>query len=391
MNLDFGIGNKIVDFCSMAGIYIHIPFCKQACHYCNFYFTTSLTQKQNLVEAIIREIELSKDYLSGETIETIYFGGGTPSLLGGDEIKVILETIYNVHPKIDLKELTLEANPDDLTPEKIRELASLKNLGLDRLSIGIQSFHDADLIYMNRAHNSGEALEAIKRAQGVGFSNLTIDLIYGTPTMSDDAWLSNIHQAFDLGISHISSYALTVEAKTNLDRNIKKGKSQPVDEVQSSRQFDILMREMATHGYDQYEISNFALPGKHAIHNTNYWRGQKYLGLGPSAHSFDGQSRRWNVANNQNYIKSIAEGIIPFEVEHLTPAQQTNESLMTSLRTMWGSDMSKLQTENHKSQVLEALKEIDPSFYTIHADVLKLTQQGKHFADRIASDLFIDE
>jgi oxygen-independent coproporphyrinogen-3 oxidase len=244
---------------------------------------------------------------------------------------------------------------------------------------------------MNRAHNSGEALEAIKRAQGVGFSNLTIDLIYGTPTMSDDAWLSNIHQAFDLGISHISSYALTVEAKTNLDRNIKKGKSQPVDEVQSSRQFDILMREMATHGYDQYEISNFALPGKHAIHNTNYWRGQKYLGLGPSAHSFDGQSRRWNVANNQNYIKSIAEGIIPFEVEHLTPAQQTNEYLMTSLRTMWGSDMSKLQTENHKSQVLEALKEIDPSFYTIHADVLKLTQQGKHFADRIASDLFIDE
>lgn len=375
----------------MAGIYIHIPFCKQACHYCNFYFTTSLAQKKNLVESIVSEIELSKDYLDGETIETIYFGGGTPSLLNGDELKAVLDTIYNVHPKIDLKELTLEANPDDLTPEKISELSSLQGMGLNRLSIGIQSFYNADLIYMNRAHSSGEALNAIKRAQEAGFSDLTIDLIYGTPTMSDEKWRSNIHQAIDLGIAHISSYALTVEAKTNLDRNIKKGKSQPVDEAQSSRQFDILMQEMATAGYDQYEISNFALPGKHAIHNTNYWRGQKYLGLGPSAHSFDGQSRRWNVANNQVYIKSIQEGTIPFEVELLTPAQQSNEYIMTSLRTMWGTDMTKLQTEEHKSQILESLKEIDPSLYVMQADVLKLTQQGKHFADRIASDLFIDE
>ncbi|MCW3124588.1 MAG: hemW [Bacteroidetes bacterium] len=375
----------------MAGIYIHIPFCKQACHYCNFYFSTSLAQKENLVGAIIKEIELSKDYLTGETIETIYFGGGTPSLLEVSELKAILDTIYMVHPKVDLKELTLEANPDDLTAAKIADLASLKTMGLNRLSIGVQSFFDADLIYMNRAHNSGEAQEAIKRAQDAGFSDLTIDLIYGTPTMSDENWLANIHQAFALGIPHISSYALTVEAKTNLDRNIKKGKSQPVDEAQSSRQFDILMREMAAHGYDQYEISNFSLPGKHAIHNTNYWRGQKYLGLGPSAHSFDGASRRWNVANNQIYIKSINEGQVPFEVEHLTPAQQANEYIMTSLRTMWGTDLDQFQILNFKFQIIEALEQMDPALYSRNGNIIKLTQQGKHFADHIASDLFIDE
>jgi oxygen-independent coproporphyrinogen-3 oxidase len=375
----------------MAGIYIHIPFCRQACHYCNFYFTTSLAQKKNLIEAIVKEITLSKEYLAGETIETIYFGGGTPSLLEADEWKSILEAIYDTHPKISLKEMTLEANPDDLTKEKIAELIALKDFGLDRLSIGVQSFYDSDLIYMNRAHNAGEALDAIKRVQDAGFDNLTIDLIYGTPTMADEQWQQNIERAFDLGIPHISSYALTVEPKTYLDRNIKNGKSIPVDEAQSSRQFDILMQKMAAHGYDQYEISNFSLPGRNAIHNTNYWRGQKYLGLGPSAHSFDGASRRWNVANNQSYIKGIGEGNIPFEIEHLTRAQQTNEYIMTSLRTMWGCDLRKLQVTNHKSPVLASLRNIDADFYTIDDDMLKLTTRGKHFADRIASELFIDE
>ena len=375
----------------MAGIYIHIPFCRQACHYCNFYFTTSIAQKKNLVDAIIREITLSKAYLSEDTIETIYFGGGTPSLLDADEIRTIMDTIYNVHPKVNLMELTLEANPDDLTKEKIADLALLKAIGLDRLSIGVQSFFDADLIYMNRAHNSGEAKDAIRRAQDAGFSNLTIDLIYGTPTMSDENWISNIDQAFALSIPHISSYALTVEPKTHLDRDIRKGIVLPVDETQSSRQFDILMEQMVAHGYDQYEISNYALPGRHAIHNTNYWRGQKYLGLGPSAHSFDGNSRRWNVANNQQYIKSIIEGTIPYEVEHLTGAQQTNEYIMTSLRTMWGCDLSKLQMADHKSQVIGSLKSIDPTFYILEGDLLKLTQRGRHFADRLASELFVED
>jgi oxygen-independent coproporphyrinogen-3 oxidase len=375
----------------MAGIYIHIPFCKQACHYCNFYFSVSITVKADLVKAIIKEVELSKNYLAGETIETIYFGGGTPSLLDCDEIKAILDAIYQCHPNIDLKELTLEANPDDLTVAKVNELSSLRSYGLNRLSIGVQSFFDADLIYMNRAHSAEEALSTITRVQDAGFDNVTIDLIYGTPTMNDEHWQKNIESAFALDIPHISSYALTVEPKTHLDKYIKSGKAHPVNEMQSVQQFDILMGEMNKHHYDQYEISNFARPGHHAIHNTNYWRGKKYLGLGPSAHSYAGQSRKWNVANNNKYIKSINDGIIPAEVENLNPAQAVNEYIMTSLRTMWGCEINKLEVASHTSQVLEALKKIDVSFYVLDGNVLKLTQAGKHYADRIASDLFIED
>ena len=374
---------------SMAGIYIHIPFCKQACHYCNFYFSVSTSLKSDLVKAIAKEIELSKDYLAGEEIETIYLGGGTPSLLSADEIKSILDSISHYHPKMDLKELTLEANPDDLTPEKINELAALRSYGLNRLSIGVQSFHQADLIYMNRVHSAQEALSAIRRVQDVGFENVTIDLIYGTPTMSDEQWMDNILTAFDLGIPHISSYALTVESKTYLDRYIKTGRAIPVNEAQTVRQFDILMAQMSSHNYDQYEISNFARPGHYAIHNTNYWLGKKYLGLGPSAHSYDGQSRRWNVANNNNYIKSINTAVIPAEVERLTPSQQANEYIMTSLRTIWGMDIrdSRLQM----ADIMTELKNIDASFYILKDNILTLTQAGKHYADRIAADLFIED
>lgn len=375
----------------MAGIYIHIPFCGQACHYCNFYFSVSTTMKADLVKAIIKEIELSKDYLQGEIIETIYFGGGTPSLLSGDETKSILDAIYQFHPNINLQELTLEANPDDLSPEKIKELASLRAYGLDRLSIGVQSFHEADLIYMNRAHSAEEASAAIRRAQDAGFDNLTIDLIYGTPTMSDEVWSANIQKAFDLNVSHISSYALTIEPKTYLDKYIKAGKSKPVDEAQTVRQFDMLMQAMSENGFEQYEISNFAKPDHYAIHNTNYWRGKKYLGLGPSAHSYDGESRSWNVANNQNYIKSIQDSIIPTEIEHLSPAMQANEYIMTSLRTMWGMDLNQFKIENLKFKILGSLITIDPSFYILEDDVLKLTQKGRHYADRIAAELFIEE
>ncbi len=375
----------------MAGIYIHIPFCKQACHYCNFYFSVSPSLKSDLTKAIVKEIELSKDYLDGEVIETIYFGGGTPSLLTDDEIKSILDAIYHFHPKINLQELTLEANPDDLTQEKINELLSLRPYGLNRLSIGVQSFHEADLIYMNRAHSAEEASSAIKRAQDSGFDNLTIDLIYGTPGMNDDQWIENIQSAIGLDIPHISSYALTVEPKTYLDKHIKSGKARPVDEAQTVRQFDILMNRMAEQKYDQYEISNFAKPGHYAIHNTNYWLGKKYLGLGPSAHSYDSHSRRWNVANNLNYIKGINDSVIPAEIEILNPTQQANELIMTSLRTIWGLNLDRLKSESHKSQILESLKNIDPLFYIFDNSVLKLTQKGKHYADRIASDLFIEE
>ena len=375
----------------MAGIYIHIPFCKQACHYCNFYFSVSPSLKSDLTKAIVKEIELSKDYLDSEVIETIYFGGGTPSLLTDDEIKSILDAIYHFHPKINLQELTLEANPDDLTQEKIDELLSLRPYGLNRLSVGVQSFHEADLIYMNRAHSAEEASSAIKRVQDAGFGNLTIDLIYGTPGMNDDQWIENIQSAIGLDIPHISSYALTVEPKTYLDKYIKSGKARPLDEAQTVRQFDILMNRMAEQKYDQYEISNFAKPGHYAIHNTNYWLGKKYLGLGPSAHSYDGHSRRWNVANNLNYIKSINDSVIPAEIEILNPSQQANELIMTSLRTIWGLNLDKLPSESHRSQLLESLKSIDPLFYILDHSMLKLTQKGKHYADRIASELFIEE
>lgn len=391
MDLDFGIGNKILDFWSMAGIYIHIPFCRQACHYCNFYFTTSPARRDELVASIIREVELTSGYLDGETIETIYFGGGTPTMLAPGQLRQILEAIYKAYPDARLRELTIEANPDDLTADKIAELSELRTLGLDRLSIGVQSFHEADLIYMNRAHNAQEALSAIERVQAAGFQNLTIDLIYGTPGMSDEAWRDNIRKAIALGIPHISSYALTVEPKTYLDKNIRTGRAVPVDEVQSSRQFDILMEEMAAHGYDQYEISNFALPGHHAIHNTNYWRGKKYLGLGPSAHSYDGTSRRWNVANNNTYIKSISEGKLPYEVEYLTTTQRANEYIMTSLRTMWGCDLSRPEVSAFREEIVGALQDIEASFFIMEGNIMRLTQAGRHYADRIASDLFVDE
>ncbi|MBS1683889.1 MAG: radical SAM family heme chaperone HemW [Bacteroidetes bacterium] len=376
----------------MAGIYIHIPFCRQACHYCNFYFTTSPARREQLVGAIIHEAELTRDYLCGEVIETIYLGGGTPTMLEKGQIQQILEGIYKWYPDVNLKELTIEANPDDLTDEKVAELTSLRALGLNRLSIGVQSFHEVDLIYMNRAHNATEALDAIERVQAAGFSNLTIDLIYGTPSMSDEAWRLNIRKAFELGIPHISSYALTVEPKTYLDKNIRTGRVLPVDDAQSSRQFDILMEEMAAHGYDQYEISNFALPGHRAVHNTNYWRGTKYLGLGPSAHSYDGSSRRWNVANNDAYIRTIiSDGEVPYETEILTPAQRANEYIMTSLRTMWGCDLTNEQIINYNDQIRQSLANMDHGHYILQDKVIKLTQAGKHYADRIASELFVDE
>lgn len=374
----------------MAGIYIHIPFCKQACHYCNFYFSVSTSAKANLIKAIILEVELSKNYLEGERIETIYFGGGTPSLLDADEMKLILDAIHQTHPNFKLTEVTLEANPDDLTPQKVKGLASLKVFGLNRLSIGIQSFQENDLIYMNRAHTAQEGTAAIKRAQDNGFDNLTIDLIYGTPTLTDELWLANIQQAHSLGIQHISSYALTVEPKTYLDKKIKARKTIPVNEEQTSRQFDLLITEMNKQGFDQYEISNFATPGHYAIHNTNYWKGKKYLGLGPSAHSYNGKSRSWSVANNMNYIKSINNNIIPAEIEHLTAIEQANEYIMTSLRTIWGLNVLLLKNPDFQQQVWEAIKDIDPSYYTKENNIIKLTQKGKHFADRIASNLFID-
>ena len=373
-----------------AGVYIHIPFCRQACHYCNFYFTTSPGNKDKFISALLSEIELSKSYLEGAQIETIYFGGGTPSLLSSSELVSILRQLERHYDLSGLKEFTLEANPDDLSAEKVTELRELQNLGLNRFSIGVQSFFDEDLKYMNRVHNSEEALSSIKRVQDAGFENITIDLIYGTPTMNDDHWLQNLNTVFALGVPHISSYALTVEPKTNLDRKIRKGESKPVNEEQAAMQFNILMAEMKNAGYEQYEISNFAKPGKYAIHNSNYWSGKKYLGLGPSAHSYNKVARKWNVANNVSYIQSIEQGIIPAEEEILTKAQQINERIMTALRTMWGLNLSEF--EPHVADwIMEDLSVIDRAYYTIIGNTLILTNKGRLFADAIAASLFVTE
>lgn len=376
----------------MAGIYIHIPFCKQACTYCNFHFSTTLNLKDDVLKAIMHELEIQKNYLQFAPIETIYFGGGTPSILSADEISRIFEHIYKLYPIDQLKECTLEANPDDLNPNYLK---ALRSTPINRFSIGTQSFRDADLQYMNRAHNAQEADYAIKAAQDAGFPNITIDLIYGTPGLTDTDWKYNLAQVAALQIPHFSSYALTVEEGTALASNIKKKKTAPVDAEQSAGQFEILMKQAEVMGYDHYEISNLAKPGHHAIHNTNYWRGLPYLGIGPSAHSFDGKSRRWNIANNALYTKSILlNNELTYEEEKLTPTEHLNEYIMTSLRTMWGCDLQKIRNEwgeDYAKQVVESSYEFrERRWLTEEDNKLILTPAGKLFADRIAGELFVD-
>ncbi|MBK9256855.1 MAG: radical SAM family heme chaperone HemW [Saprospiraceae bacterium] len=374
----------------MAGIYIHIPFCKQACVYCNFHFSTSLRMKDALINAICHEIELRHNYLNSNFIETIYFGGGTPSLLTGEEINKILENLSKFYTWNKDCEITLEANPDDIDIKKIKEF---KSIGVNRLSIGIQSFHQADLEFMNRAHNSLQADSCIKICQDVGISNLSIDLIYGSPTTTDEMWTQNIIKVTEAGIPHISSYCLTVEEKTVLQHRIMKNKMQPLDEEQANRQFSILMNCLNNAGYEHYEISNFSLPGFNAIHNTNYWKSKHYLGLGPSAHSFDGISRSWNIAHNKKYFDTIITDALPLQTEILTLENKYNEFIMTRLRTMWGVNTNEItelfgqETTIHflnqiKKYITERLINQNQSVYT-------LTENGKYFADKIAMELFL--
>lgn len=375
----------------MAGIYLHIPFCKQACYYCNFHFSTTLRQKGAMVESILKELELRQDYLGGEAIQSIYFGGGTPSLLDIGELEQLFDKIHRLYRVEPDAEITLEANPDDLTPEKLRDLKNYSPV--NRLSIGIQSFADEDLRWMNRAHTSSHARACLDDALSMGFQDLTIDLIYGSPTTPDEVWAENLRLAFEYGIPHLSCYCLTVEEGTALGTFVRRGQQPPVDEERAARQFEMLMEGTAAHGYEHYEISNFALPGRYARHNTNYWRSASYLGLGPSAHSFDGSSRQWNVANNAQYIKALSEGMIPFEREVLTFVQQYNEYVMTSLRTMWGADLEKIRAfgqeflahfERSSQQFLEAGTLIK------FEDTFRLSPAGKLLADRVAMELFFE-
>jgi len=374
----------------MAGIYLHIPFCKQACAYCNFHFSTLRKGKDALLAALQRELALRRDYLGGRPVGTVYFGGGTPSLLSAGEISGIMEVIYRHYPVDTLKECTLEANPDDLTGAYLK---SLRDTPVSRLSIGVQSFREQDLRYMNRAHTAQQAEYAVKAAQDAGFGNLTIDLIYGTPGLADADWRYNLAQVAALDIPHFSAYALTVEEGTRLHHRIRHGKTAPVDAEQSAAQFGILTEFAAAAGFDHYEISNLARPGHYALHNTSYWQGIPYAGIGPSAHSFDGSTRQWNVANNALYTRHILqEDRILHETETLTPVQRLNEYIMTSLRTMWGCSLERIEKEwsgdhaAHTEQQSRMYRET--GWMKQEGRTLTLTDAGKLFADRIAGELF---
>ncbi len=373
----------------MAGIYIHIPFCKSKCHYCNFYSLASSRYVKDFIPALIKEIELQRNYLEGEIIETIYFGGGTPSLLDYDSLMQVFDKLQQTFTISAQPEITIEANPDDLDAAKLKEL---KQMPVNRLSIGIQSFFDDDLKYLNRIHTASQAEAAVKRSQDNGFNNISIDLIYGIPTLTDANWKQNLAQSFSLIVPHISAYSLTVEPKTALDTLIRKGKSKPVNEEQSVNQFKILMNEMRQNDFVHYEISNFCKEGFISIHNSNYWKGKKYLGLGPSAHSFNLKTRQWNNSNIVEYIEGMETSAPTFEKENLSEQDKFNEYIMTSLRTIWGCNLNYI-AERFGSDARKELEKSAETFIireqmTLNNDVLYLTDRGKLFADCIAADLF---
>ncbi|RXK81784.1 radical SAM family heme chaperone HemW [Filimonas effusa] len=365
-------------------IYIHIPFCRKACHYCNFHFSTNLKTMDAVIAAIEWELVLRKDYVQGE-INSVYFGGGTPSILPPGTIQRLMDRIRQTFNVVPDAEITLETNPDDITAD---QLELWKQAGINRLSIGIQSFFEEDLVWMNRAHNALQARQAIELAQQAGFFNITIDLIYGGPTLPDEHWRENVATAVALNIPHLSCYALTVEPQTALDKMIIQHKKEEVDPDKQSRHFELLMLWAAEAGYEHYEISNFAKPGYRSRHNSSYWAGTPYLGVGPGAHSFNGSSRQWNVSNNTLYYKRIGQQQLPFEIEYLTPEQQVNEYIMTSLRTIEGLDTSKLSPAEAERVNQLAEKYIRTNALTRNGSCLVLTNAGRLLADGIAADLF---
>ena len=374
----------------MTGIYIHIPFCRQKCNYCNFFSIASIKYKSDFIKALLKEIELQKNYFINNKVSTIYFGGGTPSMLSVSEISSILNKINQLFLIEKEAEITLEANPDDLTLEKIAEL---KNSPVNRISVGIQSFNDEDLKYLNRKHNSEQAKKSIFRLKEFGFENIGIDLIYGIPTLTEKKWEQNLDNFFSMEIPHLSAYSLTIEKKTILDNLIKKGKTENVSESQSIEHFKYLLNRMEENNFVHYEISNFSLSGRHSKHNSIYWTGGKYLGLGPSAHSFNGNSRQWNVANLSKYIQSINNGVIPAEIEILNTDQKYNEYIMTSLRTILGCNKNFIK-ENFGEKYLDHFIKLSKKYLKNRTLILKddkyvLSKSGKLFADGIASDLFI--
>ncbi|PWA11281.1 radical SAM family heme chaperone HemW [Flavobacterium laiguense] len=376
----------------MSGIYIHIPFCKQACHYCDFHFSTSMKKKDEMVLAIAKELQMRKKEFQNDPefsgVETIYFGGGTPSVLTTEEIEFLIAEVYNHYRVVENPEITLEANPDDLSSERIVELSKSR---INRLSIGIQSFFEDDLVMMNRAHNSAEAQKCLAEATKY-FDNISLDLIYGIPGMSNEKWKQNIETALSFGIPHISSYALTVEPKTALNKLIQTGKIAKPNDESAQEHFSILVETLEANDFIHYELSNFGKANYFSKNNSAYWLGKKYLGIGPSAHSYDGIFRSWNISNNSLYLKSIQEDILPNEIEVLSTADRYNEYVMTGLRTIWGVSLDRIETE-FGSEYLEYLqkqaqKYLDDDLLSIDNNILKPTPKGKFLTDGIASDLF---
>ncbi|MDC1262238.1 radical SAM family heme chaperone HemW [Polaribacter sp.] len=373
----------------MAGIYIHIPFCKQACFYCDFHFSTSLKKKDALISCLVKEIELRKKALNNQIVETIYFGGGTPSMLSAKEISLLIAAVYKHHTVVASPEITLEANPDDLSEEKIIELS---HTPVNRLSIGVQSFFEKDLKLMNRAHSSSEAHTSLEIATRY-FENISIDLIYGIPGLTHEEWQQNIQTALNFNVSHISSYALTVEPKTALEKLIKNGKIEKVDEVLAQEQFFILRDLLEKANFMHYELSNFGKENYFSKNNTAYWLGKSYLGIGPSAHSFDGKQRSWNVRNNTQYIKEIELNKLPIESEVLSVTDRYNEYVMTGLRTIWGVSLEKIKTDFGPKYVTyiqtESEKYIQQKLLYVEANTLKTTKEGAFLVDGIAAHLFL--
>lgn len=373
----------------MSGIYIHIPFCKQKCSYCDFHFSTTYSgYREKMIDTLLQEIILRKEYLQGYALESIYFGGGTPSLLTKTELQGLMDVI-RTHFRVEMNaEVTLEANPDDISPESIQYWHSL---GVNRLSIGLQSFKPSDLQWMNRAHSVSEALNCVKLAQENGIENISVDLIYGLPELTMDEWESHIDTVLNMGVQHVSAYCLTVEKKTALHQLVKTHQIKPAGENDQSDQFLSLSKRMKEAGFHHYEISNFGLPGFEALHNSNYWKGKKYLGIGPSAHSFDGISRRWNISSNQLYMKNFGKDDSWFELEELTQKDRWNELVMIGLRTSHGVDLDQLKSIHpfNKSFIRTLNRFESNSWLNIVNNRIVLTDEGRLMADHIASELFL--
>jgi oxygen-independent coproporphyrinogen-3 oxidase len=374
----------------LAGIYIHIPFCKKACFYCDFHFSVSFQQKDEVVASLIKELKERKNFIGQEEVKTIYFGGGTPSVLSAGNISEILKEVYAQYTVNDNAEITFECNPDDLSKEY---LVGLKECGVNRLSMGIQSLNDESLTWMNRSHNVTQALQAIDSAAALGFRDMTIDLIYGIPMLTEDEWRQTLKRALAMPINHLSAYSLTLEENTPYNKLVEQKKYKKPNDDDASRHFEILLEEIKLAGWEHYEVSNFCKAGNYSKHNTAYWQNVKYLGIGPSAHSFDGKSRHWNVRSNKEYIQKIQAGESVSESEELSTKDLVNEALLTGLRTKWGVNLAEVKEQYeydiaaaNQTQIMEWQQK---DWLEMKDGVLRLRADGFLFADYIASELFV--